>query len=111
MTIKGILIFFLFVQLNVSCPKENGFNQLTLKEINRAVQMGAENSSAYYPLLKGKKIGCIVNHTSIIGKRHLVDTLLLAGFDIKKIYTPEHGLKGTADAGEHIDNGDRKSVV
>lgn len=110
MTIKGILIFFLFVQLNVSCPKENGFNQLTLKEINRAVQMGAENSSAYYPLLKGKKIGCIVNHTSIIGKRHLVDTLLLAGFDIKKIYTPEHGLKGTADAGEHIDNGIYKDI-
>lgn len=110
MTIKGFLIFCFFIQLNVSCPKENVVNQQTLKEINTPIKVGAENSNAYYPLLKGKKIGCVVNHTSIIAKKHLVDTLLLAGFDIQKIYTPEHGLKGTADAGEHVENGMYKEI-
>ena len=59
----------------------------------------------YLPLLEGKRIGVVGNQTSIIGKTHLVDSLLSLGIAVKKIYTPEHGFRGTADAGARINNG------
>ena len=67
---------------------------------------GAEQINKYMPLLKGKKIAVFANHTSIVGKSHLVDTLHKLGVDIKLIFAPEHGFRGTADAGEKI--GDAK---
>lgn len=59
----------------------------------------------YLPLIEEKKVGIVANQTSIVGKKHLVDTLLSIGIDIRKIYTPEHGFRGTADAGAKVDNG------
>lgn len=59
----------------------------------------------YLPLLQGKRIGVVANQTSIVGETHLVDTLLAMGIDIKKIYTPEHGFRGTADAGAKVNSG------
>ena len=53
----------------------------------------------YLPLIEGKRVGIVGNQTSIIGETHLVDTLLSLGIDVRKIYTPEHGFRGTADAG------------
>lgn len=63
---------------------------------------GAERISYYLPLLKGKNIGLVVNQTSIIGKVHLVDSLIQLGLNVKKIFAPEHGFRGNADAGEKI---------
>ena len=59
----------------------------------------------YLPLLQGKRIGIVGNQTSIVGQTHLVDTLLASGIDIRKIYTPEHGFRGTADAGAKVNSG------
>ena len=59
----------------------------------------------YLPLIEGKRVGIVGNQTSIIGETHLVDTLLSLGIDIKKIYTPEHGFRGTADAGAKVNSG------
>ena len=59
----------------------------------------------YLPLIEGKRVGIVGNQTSIIGKTHLVDSLLSLGIQVKKIYTPEHGFRGTADAGARINNG------
>lgn len=59
----------------------------------------------YADFLKGKKLGLVVNHTSMVGQSHLVDTLLEMGFDIKKIFAPEHGFRGKADAGEKLKDG------
>ena len=59
----------------------------------------------YLQLIEGKRVGIVGNQTSIVGETHLVDTLLARGIDIVKIYTPEHGFRGTADAGAKIDNG------
>ena len=59
----------------------------------------------YLPLTGGKRVGIVGNQTSIIGETHLVDTLLSLGIDIKKIYTPEHGFRGTADAGVKVNSG------
>ncbi len=63
---------------------------------------GAERVPIYLPLLENKRVGVVANHTSIIGDTHLVDSLLSLGVDIQRIFTPEHGFRGTADAGEII---------
>ncbi len=69
------------------------------------VAPGAHDLPAYLPSLSGKRIGLVVNHTSTIGPVHLVDTLMRLGVEIDKIYAPEHGFRGHADAGAHIEDG------
>jgi len=65
---------------------------------------GAERMSVYLPKLKGKRIAIYSNHTSMVQNIHLVDTLVRRGVRIQKIFSPEHGFRGTADAGEKIEN-------
>lgn len=65
---------------------------------------GAERMQVYLPLIKGKKVGIFANQTSIVGATHLVDTLRKSGVDVKVIFGPEHGFRGTADAGEKVAN-------
>lgn len=73
---------------------------------NLALKTGAENYNAYLPLLENKKIGIVTNPTGIVeNKKHLVDFLLENKVDLQKIYAPEHGFRGTADAGEVIKDG------
>lgn len=70
------------------------------------IKTGADNSLAYLPLLKDKKVGIITNQTGILSdKTHLVDFLLEKKVNVQKIYAPEHGFRGTADAGELIKDG------
>lgn len=64
----------------------------------------AERPELYLPLLKDKRVALVVNHSSLVGKRHLVDTLLNQGVKVKKIFAPEHGFRGKADAGAHVKN-------
>ena len=64
----------------------------------------AYRTEVYLPLLKGKKVGIFANHTATIGNRHLVDTLLSLGVHITLAFGPEHGFRGTADAGEKVEN-------
>lgn len=63
---------------------------------------GSYCTEQYIPLLKEKRVGLFANHTSMIGNTHLIDSLLSSGIRIQKIFTPEHGLRGTADAGEKV---------
>jgi uncharacterized protein YbbC (DUF1343 family) len=65
---------------------------------------GAERMNVYVPLLKGKRVGVFANQTSMVGDIHLVDTLKKSGVDVKVIFGPEHGFRGTADAGEKVGN-------
>jgi uncharacterized protein YbbC (DUF1343 family) len=64
----------------------------------------AERIDVYLPLLKGKRVGIFANQTSTVGNTHLVDTLKSRGVDIRVIFGPEHGFRGTADAGEKVGN-------
>ncbi len=64
----------------------------------------AERINVYLPLIKGKRVGIFANQTSMVGDTHLVDTLKSSGADIRVIFGPEHGFRGTADAGEKIGN-------
>jgi uncharacterized protein YbbC (DUF1343 family) len=66
------------------------------------IKTGAEQTEKYFDLLIGKKIGIVTNQTGVIGKVHLVDTLLQAGFDVMRIFAPEHGFRGHAEAGEKV---------
>ena len=63
---------------------------------------GAAQVDEYISLLQGKRVGLTANHTSLVGDKHLVDVLVAQGINIVCIYSPEHGFRGTADAGAHI---------
>ncbi|MCU0429988.1 MAG: DUF1343 domain-containing protein [Cytophagaceae bacterium] len=65
---------------------------------------GAFQTEAYLPLLKDKRVALVVNQTSVVGTTHLADTLLALGISVKKVFAPEHGFRGEADAGEHVAN-------
>lgn len=71
---------------------------------NSDILPGAARFSEYLPALQGKRVALTVNHTAAIGKTHVVDTLLAQKVNIVKIFAPEHGFRGTADAGEKVDN-------
>jgi uncharacterized protein YbbC (DUF1343 family) len=64
----------------------------------------AERVNVYVPLLKGKRVGVFSNQTSMVGNVHLIDTLKSLGVNITVIFSPEHGFRGTADAGEKVGN-------
>jgi uncharacterized protein YbbC (DUF1343 family) len=73
---------------------------------------GAQRMDAYLSDLQGRNVGVVANHTSLVGSRHLVDTLLACGVSVHRIMSPEHGFRGTAEAGEHVDNGlDRQTGI
>jgi uncharacterized protein YbbC (DUF1343 family) len=79
------------------------------------IKTGAENTHLYLKLLKGKKVAIVANQTSVIEKRketedseefiHIIDSLLTLKIDIKKVFAPEHGFRGEADAAEFIKDG------
>jgi uncharacterized protein YbbC (DUF1343 family) len=72
--------------------------------------IGAAQLASYLPQLSGKRVGMVVNHTSLVNNTHLVDTMLSLNVAVKKIFAPEHGFRGEADAGEHVSNGvDKKT--
>lgn len=73
---------------------------------NNPVITGAERMNVYLPMLKGKAVAVFANQTSMVNSTHLVDTLLSRGINVVKIFGPEHGFRGDADAGEHV--GDAK---
>lgn len=76
--------------------------------------LGAERMAVVTRLLEGKRVGLVVNQTSILeqGHVHLLDTLLGAGIDVKRVFSPEHGFRGRADAGAEVtDSRDRKTGI
>ena len=73
----------------------------------QTLRTGAEQTEKLLPLLEGKRVALVVNQTSIVGKNatHLLDTLLALDIQVKKVFAPEHGFRGNADAGETVKNG------
>lgn len=68
------------------------------------IKPAAAAPANYIPLLKDKTVGVIINQTSCVGDSSLLDILLVRGIKVVKIFTPEHGFRGKADAGAHVDN-------
>lgn len=79
---------------------------------NVAITPGAERMEVYLPLLKGKSVAVFANQTSMVKNSHLVDTLVKRGIKVIRIFGPEHGFRGNAAAGEHVENGlDKKTGI
>jgi len=72
------------------------------KTNNSRIAVGAEQTSEYFPILKNKKIAVFSNHTGMIGNKHTIDVLLENKLNVVAIFSPEHGFRGNADAGEHV---------
>ena len=114
---------FLFLVLNfqlISCAQKLKSIEKNTTDASAVIKTGAESTSLYLNLLKGKNIAVVANQTSVIEKiaaanekrvfTHLVDSLLSLKIKIKKVFAPEHGFRGKADAGEIIKDGfDRKT--
>lgn len=66
------------------------------------LRVGADRMDMYLPLLEGRRVGVVTNHTGLVGATHLVDTLLASGVQVVKVFAPEHGFRGEADAGETV---------
>lgn len=99
---KIIPALIVVILLNFSCSAKNDGKLLT----------GAEQPVKYLSHLENKKVGVVVNHTSVKGDVHLVDFLLSEGVEVAKIFAPEHGFRGDASAGEKIEDGvDNKTGI
>ena len=96
------ILFLAFFSLSISICSSQQSQTSNFKP--QTIIPGAERINVYLPFLKGKKIGIFANHTSMVGNIHLVDTLRKLGVNIKVIFGPEHGFRGTASAGEKITN-------
>lgn len=81
------------------------FPSISVLEEEQPLLVGAQQTDAYLKFLNFKKVGVVANHTSTIGKTHLVDSLLSLGIKIVKVFSPEHGFRGEADAGEKVASG------
>jgi uncharacterized protein YbbC (DUF1343 family) len=91
-----ITLFFIFSAIFIPSVQGN--------EANNSLVVGAQQYAKYLPQLKNKRVGLVVNQTSIIGQTHLVDALLTKNINITKIFAPEHGFRGDHDAGAHVKN-------
>lgn len=70
----------------------------------KSIICGAQRTDLYLPLLTGKNVGVVANHTSLIENTHLVDSLISLNVEIVKIFSPEHGFRGTAGPGTELEN-------
>lgn len=71
----------------------------------QTLKVGAERTDQYWADLRGKRIAVVANQTSQLGAMHLVDSMLRGGIQVVKVFSPEHGFRGHAAAGEHVANG------
>ncbi len=96
MPLKWILALLVLAPFYVNCSAKSDTDELRL---------GAEKVEVWLPMLEGRKVGLLVNHTSMVNGEHLLDTMLALGVDVRRIFVPEHGFRGAEDAGELIKDG------
>ncbi len=98
--ILTIIVLFLSCQPVIEADTSVKFFHLNADTTH--LKLGAERMRLYLPLMEGKNVGLLVNHSSRIGQSHLLDTLIALGVHVPVVFTPEHGFQGTADAGEKV---------
>ena len=101
---KSLFIIGIFAIGILSCSGQKNTQSVNSKPEDQRIITAAERIDVYLPLIKGKRVGIFANQTSVVGNTHVVDTLLKRGVDIRLIFGPEHGFRGNASAGEHVDN-------
>jgi uncharacterized protein YbbC (DUF1343 family) len=90
---KIVILFILFIGI------------VKADNTDMSIVMGAESYQEYMPMLQSKRVALVVNQSSLVEGEHLVDRLLRENIHIAKIFAPEHGFRGQADAGEHVKGG------
>jgi uncharacterized protein YbbC (DUF1343 family) len=101
--LKNTVYFILLVCISCTAQENK-------KNTTETIRVAANRTEAYLPLLQGKNVGIVGNQTSVIFKSekdytHLVDSLLSRSVSIQRVFAPEHGFRGTADAGERVEDG------
>jgi len=107
MKFRIIIWFLMLLQVSIKAQHNAAFWHSRLDSLPQPADYipGSFLFSEYDSLIRNKKIALVVNHTAEFRGRHLVDTLLSRGIRVVKIFAPEHGFRGTAEAGEVIRNG------
>lgn len=103
--LTGILLFLFMITPDAQSAQRSSKGQLRL---------GADRMEVLIPMLKNKQVGLVINQTSILsnGYTHLLDTLVSRGIKVAKVFAPEHGFRGTEDAGEEVsDSHDRRTGI
>ena len=95
------LICFAFLIISILVGACTGIQEK--KKTPQKITVGAERPEIYLPLLEGKKVGLVVNQSSMVDSVHLINYLVSKGVDVKGIYAPEHGYKGNVERGKHVD--------
>lgn len=112
LSLKSIFLI-LIVILTVSWKKHSNYSSSLIpihpaKKVDssnhKPLVLAVERLDLYFDSLVGKRVAIVGNQTSLIGKTHLVDTLISLGIKIQKVFAPEHGFRGVADNGEHVWN-------
>lgn len=104
-----VLLLFLVFSACKGQQKDAETTPLVETDAPAPIVVAANRTAAYLPHLQGKNVGVVANPTTVVfhkkGYTHLVDSLLTSGIQVKKVFAPEHGFRGTADAGEHVKDG------
>lgn len=104
------ILFFIAPIVIVAMPLKNKIDSKCINP-NNSIITGADNYEKYLPILNNKKTAIVANQTGILSNKiHLVDFLLEQNVAIQTIFAPEHGFRGTADAGEHVVNSKDKKT-
>lgn len=106
---KIILYIVVLSTLFICCNNTGKSNITTIPEtknlkIDTCTYPGIFQTTQYFQLLEDKKVGIVTNQTGQINGTHLIDTLLSTGIEVVKVFCPEHGFRGIADAGAKVDN-------
>lgn len=88
-----------------ACGQEASKVTVISTPASTSITVGAERTGEYLPLLLGKRVAIVTNRTGRVGNTHLVDSLLALKVNVVKVFAPEHGFRGDADAGEHVKDG------
>lgn len=103
--VKVLCLKSIFLLLTVSCTQAQSDPEVQSDRYFDVLPItGAQNLPDYLPLLKDKKVAVVGNQTSLVVGVHLVDTLVSSGVKLVRVFSPEHGFRGDADAGEHVKN-------
>lgn len=97
-----LLVASLFVAAPLSANQKQEKVLTLQKVVSDRIVTGADQTQAYLPFLEKKRVGLLANPTTIIGTRHLVDSLLTRGINIVKVFGPEHGFRGNASNGTAV---------
>lgn len=108
---KGLIYSLALVlfQLTLSCStaqteEKSGLNKESKVDEQQGIVLGNARMSEYISMLRGKKVAIVGNHSSIIENTHLVDSMMSLGIELTKVFSPEHGFRGKADAGEKVNS-------